>query len=459
MRAIESQTAGAMATAICLALSACATYHPLPLDGTLAQQRLADITVSTASMPVPTLQAYRFDPSNGMDVTEVAMLAVVNNPDLRSQRDDERISRAQAFAAGLLPDPQLAYEHDHPTSNQPDLTSAFNGSLSIDLGNLLTRSARVASAKANTREVQLNLLWNEWQTIAKSRMVFDKIYSTRALVARLQAEQDALTPIQQHIERALKAGDLTYDSASAGLNAASDVANKLSDARRQLDTAEHDLHDLLGLNASMPLHLVGAPYTIEPNAEQVMQAVQAMPKRRPDLLALQAGYESQEQKLHAAILAQFPAITIGFTRARDTSNIYTSGFSVGLSLPLFDGNRGNIAIEGATRQKLRDEYEARLLTDRNDVDRLLAAVHNYRAQRPALVAHAAQLARARAAAQRSFDNGLLDWPTYLAIRASSLAADTDLLTLQQNADEQAIALDALVGAWPDGSQAQNRNSP
>ncbi|HEX6613603.1 MAG TPA: TolC family protein, partial [Rhodanobacteraceae bacterium] len=126
--------------------------------------------------------------------------------------------------------------------------------------------------------------------------------------------------------------------------------------------------------------------------------------------------------------------------------------SVGLSLPLFDGNRGNIAIERATRQKLRDEYEARVQADRNDVALLLKQVHGLDAQLPLTRAHAAQLAKARDAAQRAFANGLLDWPTYLSIRASSLAADTDLLTLQQNADEQSIALDALVGAWPDASQ-------
>ena len=430
-------------------LAGCATYRPLPLDNTPRQQQLADITVPAASMPVPELRAHRFDPSDGLDVTEVAMLAVANSPDLRSQRDDENIARAQAFAAGLLPDPQLSYEHDRPDPGQSETTPAFNLGLTWNLGDLLTRSARVASAKAGTRQLHLNLLWNEWQAIAKARTLFDRVDTTRALVARLQAEHVALAPIQKYVERALQAGDLAYDSASAGLNAASDVDNKLVDAQRQLDQARHDLHALLGLDDSVSLHLVGAPYTIEPDAAEAKQALAQMARRRPDLLALQAGYASQQQKLREAILAQFPAITVGFTRARDTSNIHTSGFSVGLSLPLFDGNRGQIAVERATRQKLRDEYAARLQADRNDVALLLKQVQGLQAQIPAMRAHAVQLAKARDAAQRAFANGLLDWPTYLAMRASSLAADSDLLAAQQNADEQAIALDALVGAWPE----------
>lgn len=433
-------------------LAGCATFHSLPLDNGRGPLAVRDITVPAASMPVPELRAHRFDPSDGLDVTETAMLAVANNPDLRVQRDDARVAQAQAFAAGLLPDPQLNYEHTHPTSGQPDLTSAFNLGLTYDLGNLLTRSSRVAAVRGSAREVNLNLLWSEWQTIAKARTLFERIFSTRKSIARLQQEHDALAPIQQYIQRALTAGDLTYDAASAGLNAASDINGKLADAQRQLDHAEHDLHDLLGLDASIPLHLVGPPYAVDPDARQVQRALADMTKRRPDLRALQAGYEGQQEKLRAAILAQFPSITVGFVRARDTSNIYTTGFSVGLSLPLFDGNRGNIAIERATRQKLRDAYSARLLTDRNDIDRLLGDLRSYRAQRAALAAHAAELARAREAAERAFAAGLLDWPTYLAIRASSLAADSELLNLDQNYHEQAIALDALVGDWPDASQ-------
>jgi len=434
-------------------LAGCATYRPMPLDQAANTRKLADISVPAASMPVPALREHRFDPSDGLDVTEVAMLAVANNPGLRTQRDDLAIARVQAFSAGLLPDPQLTYEHDRPDPGQAENTPAFNLGLTWNLGDLLTRSARVASAKANTREVHLNLLWSEWQTIAQARTLFDKVHATRALVARLQREHDALDPIRTYVQRALAAGDLTYDSASAGLNAAADVDNKLVDAQGRLDQAEHDLHNLLGLDDTLPLHLVGAPYTVNPDAAQASDALADMARRRPDLLALRAGYESQEQKLRAAVLAQFPAITVGFTRARDTSNIYTSGLSVGLSLPLFDGNRGTIAVERATRQKLRDDYAARVQSGRNDVALLLKQVRGFATQRPALVAHAAQLAQARENAQRAFAHGLLDWPTYLAIRASSLAADTDLLTLQENADEQAVALDALVGAWPDGSLA------
>lgn len=437
-------------------MAGCAMYRPLPLENRRVLRSVADIAIPASAMPIPKLRAYTFDPSDGLDVTEVAMLAVANNPLLRVERDKAGIAHAQAYKAGLLPDPQLSYEHDHPTGSYPaGTTRAYTAGLTFDLGSLVTRSARVASARAAARDVDLNLLWGEWQTIAQARSLFDRVYFLRRRVARLEREQAALAPVQAAVTRALRAGDLTYDSASAGLNAASDVANQLGDAERQLDLAGHDLHGLLGLDAAVPLHLTGAPFAVHPDPREVQRALTTMTRRRPDLLALQAGYSAQQARLRAAVLAQFPAITIGFVKARDNGNISSAGFSIGLSLPLFDGNRGNIAIERATRQRLHDEYSARLLTDRNDIQRLVADLRSNRKQQALLAAHAAQLAKARAAARANHDSGRLDWPTYLAIRASSLAADNALLTLDANTHEAAIALDALVGNWPDAAFTQN----
>lgn len=433
-------------------LAGCAVYHPLPLDQSRGPQHVSDVTVPAASMPTSMLRAYPFNPANGLDVTEVAMLAVANDPQLKAQRDAAGIAHAQAYAAGLLPDPQLSYEHDRSAANSPPgTTNAYTAGLTFDLGNLITRSARVKSARAGANEVDLNLLWSEWQTIAQARTLFDQVYYLRQRVARLGSERVALAPLQTAITRALHAGDLTYDVAGAGLSAAADTATQLGDAQRQLHLAEHDLHTLLGLDAAVPLQLTGKPFAVDPDPAAAQRALDDMAKRRPDLLALAAGYRAQDEKLRAAILAQFPALTVGFVKARDNGNISSNGLSVSLSLPLFDGNRGNIAIERATRQQLHDEYSARLLTDRNDVQRLAADLASDRALHATLAAHAAELAKARNAAAGNYAAGRLDWPTYLAIRANSLTADLSLLTLDQDTHATAIALDALVGNWPDAT--------
>ena len=391
------------------------------------------------------LATHRFDPSDGLDVTEVAMLAVANSPALKVKRDDLGIARAQAFAAGLLPDPQLSLGEDFPRHAGAGLTTAFNLGLSEDITALLTRSSRQAVARSQSAKVNLDLLWAEWQTVAQARLLFDEVLNLRAQAQRLAAEQAALATVDQYIQAALRAGNLTYDSASAGLNAGADVRKRLADNAIVLHQAQSDLHLLLGLASAAPLALAGAPYRAAPTPAQVAQALNELPARRPDLLALKAGYQSQQAKLRAAVLAQFPALTIGFNTARDTSAIYTNGFTVGITLPLFDRNRGNIAIEKATRQQLKDDYAARVLGTRSDMQRLLADLATLDRHRISLTAHAQQLDAALRAAERTWHAGLLVWPTYLAIRSNALSADLDLMAVQQEQARQSIALEALLG--------------
>jgi outer membrane protein TolC len=263
----------------------------------------------------------------------------------------------------------------------------------------------------------------------------------------LQVEADALGPVDRYVLMALLEGNLSYDTASAGLNADADVRKRLGDTATQLHQAQSDLHVLLGLADSAPIELVEGTYPVQPTAAQIQQALTDLPARRPDLLALKAGYAAQDAALRGAILAQFPALTLGFNTARDTSAVYTRGFSIGINLPLFNRNRGNIAIERATRVQLKDAYDERVLTARSDVQRLQADLATLDAQRAPLVAHVDQLDAARRAAETAWREQLLDWPTYLAIRSNALGADLDLLSFRQQRANAAVALQALLGAW------------
>ncbi|THD08521.1 transporter [Rhodanobacter lindaniclasticus] len=442
-----------------LGVGGCATYADLPLGSGAGVTGVARLSAPTSEMPLPAWSTHRFDPADGLDATEVAMLAVANSPQLRLKRDELGIARAQAFAAGLLPDPQLSVSADVPRRSGAGLVTAYSLGLSEDIGALLTRSSRRAAARDQASQVNLDLLWAEWQTVAQARLLFDQVLNLRAQRGRLEREQQALATVGTYIRAALDAGNLTYDSASAGLNAEADVHKRLADTAVALHQVEGDLHQLLGLAPTAKLDLAGAPYLNQPTPSQVQAALDDLPRRRPDLLALQAGYQSQQAKLRSAILAQFPALNIGFNTARDTSAVYTNGLSIGITLPLFDRNRGNIAIERATRQQLHDDYAVRVLATRSDMQRITRDLATLDGQLATLTAHSQQLDQARASAERAWQAGSLDWPTYLAIRTNALSADLDLLTVQQERARQSIALEALLGntdlvaAHPDAAKA------
>jgi outer membrane protein, heavy metal efflux system len=396
-------------------------------------------------MPLPALRTHRFDPAQGLDSTGVAILAVANNPDLKVMRDQLGIARAQSFAAGLLPDPQLSISQEFLTHPTPGYTNAYAYGISEDITSLLLRSTRKAAAKSQADQVNLDLLWAEWQTIAQARLLFNQVLSLRAQQQRLAAEQVALQPVEGFVRKALQDGNLTYDAASAGLNAYADARKRLSDCTLQLHQAEHDLRLLLGLAPDASLHLSGEPFQVLPTSEEVDAALSSLPQRRPDLLALQAGYQAQEAALRGAIRAQFPALTFGVDKQTDNNGVPSHGFNIGISLPLFDRNRGNIAIEKATRQQLKDDYENRLLTTRSDIRQLMADLATLNRQRDALQAQSERLDKASTAAEAAWQKGLLDWPTYLSIRANALSADMDFIAARDQQSQQAIALEALLG--------------
>ncbi|HEU0197389.1 MAG TPA: TolC family protein [Nevskiaceae bacterium] len=410
-------------------------------------------------MPTTALARHRFDPANELDETATAMLAVANNPHLKVLRDQLGITRAEAFNAGLLPDPQLAWSQDFVTggSGGPDATSPFGLGVAYDFGALLTHSTRVAAAHWQEKQADLDLLWAEWQTVAKSRILFTRVLETRQQVARLKAETRVLAPLARRIRHALSNGGLSTDLAMTGLSAVTNAEQQLATAQGTLVQAQQALRTLLDLRASAPLHLAGPSRVIAPDAAQVRDALAALPQRRPDLLALQAGYQSQNAKLRQAILQQFPALNIGFNRARDNAGVYTSGFAISLTLPLFNRNRGAIAIARATRRQLRGAYAARLLQTRNNVQRLLAQLRFEQTELPRATTHARHLDGVERRGRAAFTAHDLDLSTYLALRSAALDADLQLIHLRQTRAATGIALQTLLGGhWSASAMARMR---
>lgn len=432
-------------------LASCTWYHREPLaprDTSTSVAALERVRIDPATMPLPELAAHRFDPADGLDMEEVAMLAVANNPDLKLARDDLGIARAQAFQAGLLPDPQLAVSSDYP--GMLGATRAFNYGLSMDVLAILTRSANKQSADATVAKTDLGLLWQEWQVVAQAKQLFIKARYQEDTLPLLQQQRDLSRTRYERMAQARRDGDLTEDTLTAALTSYSDARKLYTDAERAAEQTHHDLNLLLGVSPDVQLQLVGEPEDTPLDEAAVSDALAALARRRPDLLALQAGYEAQEQKYRAAVMSQFPALTVGFDRQRDTSNVYTTGFQINLSLPVFNRNRGNIAIEQSTRQRLRDEYQNRLNQAFADVAHLRAddaILSRQLEQTEAALPGTAQAARHASAA---FAEHNLVLGAYTDAMSAALAKRMDIATLRESRAEQRVGLQALLGsAIPD----------
>ena len=429
------------------ALAGCASYHSDPLDlKPSLKTAVRRLDIDTSKIPLPGLAAHKFDPSDGLDMTEVAMLAVVNNPDLKLARDDLGIARAQAFAAGLLPDPQIGYSPQFPQNAAPgENVTAFDLGLSYDISALVMHSSNVAAAKAENRKTDLALLWQEWQVVGRARLLFVRNREEQKLLEILQESRDLAMQRYEKEKAALRDGNLTLAAATLDASALQEIDRRINEVERSLGRNRHALNALLGLSPDVELHLVGKPDLLALDRKSISGRLDRIAAWRPDLLALRAGYEAQDVRMRQAILAQFPAINVGIVRARDNTGINYQGYSISLNLPIFNRNRGNIAIEEATRKRMHDEFQVRLNTAYGEVAQLVSDQTVLEKQLGQIRLALASLENLGARAEPVFRAGNMDLPAYSSLRNALLSKKIEENAIEQIMLEQRIALQTLLG--------------
>jgi outer membrane protein TolC len=124
--------------------------------------------------------------------------------------------------------------------------------------------------------------------------------------------------------------------------------------------------------------------------------------------------------------------------------VKTVGLGVTLTLPLFAGNRGNIAIERASREQLREEYRARLAQAVVDVDRLREQQDIIRQQQSRLETYVPRLKTLVERARKAYAQGDIDALTFLNMESTWVNKRLEQLSLVQAGWENRIALQALL---------------
>ncbi|MCK9377604.1 MAG: TolC family protein [Syntrophobacterales bacterium] len=437
-----------------LTLTGCATYHPMPLDKAAVDRALAPPALETISLKAsqihhPLLRPVNFDLRDGLSPDEAAILAVIANPRLRALRDQKGLAQAQLIQAGLLPNPQLSYSLDIPMAGATEGTvKAYGLGWSWDIVSLLTRAAKMAAARNQAQAVDLAVAWQEWQVAQAARL---QIYRLAFLDQQLAVAKDEEKGLQDNVatvKRALDLGYVTIINLAAAQASLQKVHLQVLTIEQQREQERLALNQALGLPPEQDVPL---PAHLEPPSPQSLPSLQEISRnleeRRLDLLALKMGYQSQEERLRAAILAQVPKINIGFAHASDTTHVITTGFAVTIDLPIFDRNQGRIAIETASRQKLFDEYASRLFTARADVARLLTDMASLSQQIKTTENSIPTLSNLVQTYYHALLEGNADVISYYNARDELIARQIQLLTLRRNLADQRIALEIAAGEY------------
>ncbi len=371
----------------------------------------------------------------------VITLAVFNDPDLNAARLQAGVADAQMLQAGLLPDPVVS-----GGVARSALHTGYDIGLSEDLKALITRGAARAAAKAHEHQVNLEILWQEWQVAEKARELFIQLRANDQLRHALTTICALLADRSRQDEIALKRNNMTADTVSTDLAALTRADAQLRQLQLYDNLMRHQLNQLLGLKPDAQLHLVGRSASRPISHDQFQAAITTLPRRRADLLALQAGYQSQEQSLREAVLAQFPAMSAGVQQARDpVEGVNTIGVTVNLALPIFNRNRGQIALQRATRAVLYQTYQARLDQAVGEADQIWQAAQVMAHQLQDMDARLPATKKIAAAAEQNFRQGNLSGLSYVSLRFNFLAQQAQDIRLRAALNRAHAALLTLLG--------------
>ncbi len=433
------------------ALAGCALPGPQSLPTTPDTLEMASrLQADPARLPATPLPRKVVDPAKGLDPTDMAILAVLNSPDLKARRVAAKVAAAQVFAARLLPDPQLALSMDIPAPSQMAST-AYGVSPSLDVTSLITHSAGLKAARASRRATDLDLLWAEWSVAQQARTLCETVLAQEAKLAAL-TQFSAIA--DQHADRsrhALQRGDIAAQTADADLAVKLDADTQASVARAAAVRARLDLNALVGLRPETQLALIPDAEPSDWSQSAIEPWARDLSRRRPDLLALQQGYKAQEANLRKAVLLQFPLLNIGLNHAQDNTGILSNGPSATLTLPIFRTARGPVAVEAATRDQLAAEYQARLDQAQAETAANLAARDNDEAEAKRLTEELPALRQSYLASQSAWQRGDLDGGSYVIQAQAYLTKLSDLADRRLAARLAEITLEAALFIPPASS--------
>ncbi len=436
-RAMRRCSLALIGTLLAMTLTGCAGYHSAPLP------RGPDLRNSVAALNHTLPNGKAVDVSAPLGLQSVAALAVLNGPDLVAARAQRQLGEADLLAAGTPPDPSITGGFAALLGG-PGAMPALSAGFTQELGALITGPADRAAARAGLKQIDENIVWQEWQVAAKAEQLAVSLSADRETLNSLQTDDTLLSGVSQAIQAQIGLQNLTSNEGVTALGAWASVQSAEAAAAQTAAQDEAALDALLGLQPHTPIALARPSLTLPPPAA-VRAALASLPARRPDLLALRYGYTQADAKLRAAILAQFLPISIGGAGGRDTSGVWSFGPQFTLTLPLFNRNWPAIVAATATRATLHAQYQAALDNAAGAARALPRFIALLQGQYQAAKAQAAQAQAMAQGAARAYGAGQLSAPAYANLAALAGERRRNAIALHAQLQNAELSLVTLLG--------------
>jgi outer membrane protein, heavy metal efflux system len=432
-----------IAAGVAALLGGCALYHPLPLarGPDLAGGLSALRTEAPPTAPGGPGRRIATDQPLGID--DVGLLAVLNDPELRSEQGQTDLAQASLLQSSLLPNPSASVSYGALLGGADGITPAWAASLTEDVKSILTYHTRKKSARFQLQQVNADLLWQEWQIAQKARLLALDLYYGQQSLDLSRRELGLLDEEVKEVQAATQAGNLDLTALAPLLTAKAAVEQAVASLGLTQMQNWQALDALLDLDPQVRF-AIAAP-TLPPLPADTAALLANLTDRRPDLVALQLGYRSADEDVRSAIIGQFPAFVLGGQWAQDNTNVRSGGPTATFDLPIFDRNQGQVAQSRATRLLLHDQYLSRLDDAFGTVKGLEAQIRRLTEDVRNASTAAAEAEKISEAAQKAYAQGNMDQRSLADFETTALDRRIEALALERSLGETQITLTVELG--------------
>ena len=318
------------------------------------------------------------------DVETLTLAAFYFSPDLDLARAKAATAAAAVQTSSQRPNPVLQVPFEYTTNPKPGESPYTLGlGLDIPIETAGKRGYRIAEARHLSTAAQFEVGDAAWQVRSRLRIQLLDLFAAQRRSGLLQKQLRERERIVQMMEKRLEVGAVSAPEVHQARSALVQGQLDLAKANQQATEALSGAALAIGIPAraleNADIHLA---VFLEPPPDLPEDASRkAALLNRADLSASLAGYEASQAALQLEVANQYPDIHLGPGYTFDAGARKIGLPLSGITLPLFNQNRGQIAEAVARRQEAAARYnvaqaQAISLTDR--------AAANYRAATTAL---------------------------------------------------------------------------
>jgi len=292
-----------------------------------------------------------------LDVDRYVEIVLRAHPSAVQSATLELAAEAERKAARVFPDPVFEYSRDRGELREPPGTRAtetgYSVSQTIPWPGTFRAGVRAGDRAADALRASAEGV--RWELGAEARQAFARLTAARALldVARA-AEQDARSLRDLVARRADLGESRESDRIKATVEWLRQQRNLVA-AEREAETAEAVVRMLAVEPLPKPLLIRSAVRGPLPRLDRDVLAVQ-IANRSPRLRAALAEAERQQALLSVARRGRIPDLAVTLFKDKELDKQAT-GWSVGVRVPLWNANRGDIARADAATRISRAESE------------------------------------------------------------------------------------------------------